>query len=192
MDTETAAGVLRQARGLARLTQRALAARAHEHQPNIATIESGARDANFAKVAHLVRAAGARLCVLPTTVQPVAEVADEIARLLEVGDERRAYRTWLGLHDDLVRTDPATRVALCVTPPLARDSRYDALLAALVEHDLERDGLPVPRWAMDPNRNAHGWWVEDSPTLHDAIRDATPPAFARHGIWLDARELESV
>jgi hypothetical protein len=99
----------------------------------------------------------------------------------------------LGLHDDLVRADSASRVALCAMPPLPTgDRRYDALLAALVEHDLERDGLPVPTWAQDPGRQAGGWWVEDLPELREAVRQATPPAFARHGVWLDATELESV
>ena len=85
------------------------------------------------------------------------------------------------------------RVALCVMPPPpAGDRRFGALLAALVEHDLERDGLPVPGWARDPGRDAEGWWVEDLPELRAAVRKATPAAFARHGVWLDAAELESV
>ena len=104
----------------------------------------------------------------------------EIAQLLAASRFRPAYRAFLGLHDDLLRAEPSTRVALCVTPPvLVGDRRYDALIAALVEHDLERDGLPIPPWAKDSGRHAEGWWVEDLPGR-------------RHGIWLDAAELESV
>lgn len=191
---EVVAGVLvRQARALSGLSQRALAERAGDHQPNVAAIESGARDAYVSTVSRLVEAAGGRVSVLPTTTAAVAEVALEIAQLLAGGGARRAYRTVLGLHDDLVRADPASRVALCVMPPPPTgDRRFDALMAALVEHDLERDRLPVPLWAKDPGRDAGGWWVEDLPELREAVRKATPPAFARHGVWLDSAELESV
>jgi hypothetical protein len=175
------------------LSQRALAERAGDHQPNLAAIESGARDAYVWTVSRLVEAAGGRLCVVPTTSASVAEIGVEVGQLLAGGRVRVAYRTVLGLHDDLVRADPAIRVALCVMPPPPTgDRRFDALLAALVEHDLERDRLPVPAWVSGPGRDAGGWWVEDVPELRAAVRKATPAAFARHGVWLDAAELESV
>lgn len=191
MAEKTAGVLLRQARAGSRLSQRALAKKAGDHQPNVAAIESGRRDANCETLSRLIRASGGSLCVLPTTDATVADVADEIAHLLDDGRERQAYRAFIALHDDLVRARPATRVALCVTPPRGvGDDRYDALLAALVEHDL--DGLPIPDWATDPNRNAHDWWVEDLPAVRDRVRAATPPAFSRHGIWLDGAELASV
>ena len=185
--------LVRLARLVSGLSQRALAERADDHQPNVAAIESGARDAYVSTVSRLIEAAGGRLVVLPTTTATVAEVAFEVALLIASRRARVAYRAVLGLHDDLVRADPALRVALCVTPPpLTGDHRFDALLAALVEHDLEQDGLPVPAWARDPGRDAGGWWVEDLPELRAAVRKATPAAFARHGVWIDATELESV
>jgi transcriptional regulator with XRE-family HTH domain len=189
----SAALLVRQARGMSGLSQRALAERTGDYQPNVAAIESGARDAYVSTVSRLVEAAGGRLSVLPTRTATAAEVAVEVAHLIASRRERVAYRTVLGLHDDLVRADAALRVALCVMPPpLTGDRRFDALLAALVEHDLERDRLPVPVWARDPGRDAGGWWVEDLPELRAAVRKATPAAFARHGVWLDAGELESV
>ena len=191
--SSAAALLVRQARLSSGMSQRALAERAGDHQPNVAAIESGARDAYVATVDRLVRAAGGRLSVLPTTTAPVAEVAIEVAELLRAGKERLAYRTVLGLHDDLVRAHPALRVALCVAPaPPTGDRNYDALLAAVVDHDLERDGLPVPPWVSDPGRNAGGWWFEDLAELRGTVRRRTPPAFARHGVWLDRGELESV
>jgi transcriptional regulator with XRE-family HTH domain len=191
---ETTAGVLvRQARALSGLSQRALAERAGDHQPNVAAIETGAREAYVSTVSRLVEAAGGRLSVLPTRTAAVADVAVEVARLLAIDGARVAYRAVLGLHDDLVREESASRVALCVMPPPPTgDRRFDALLAALVEYHLERDGLPVPLWAKDPGRDAGGWFVEDLPELREAVQKATPPAFARHGVWLDSAELESV
>ena len=188
-----AAVLVRQARALSGLSQRALADRAGDHQPNIAAIESGARDAYVATLARLVDAAGGRLIVLPATTAPASDVAAEVGELLRAGKERVAFRTVLGFHDDLLQAAPALRVALCVTPaPPTGDRRYDALLAAVAEHDLEQDGLPLPSWVRDPARNAGGWWVEDLEELRPRIQENTPAAFARHGVWLDAAELESV
>jgi hypothetical protein len=190
---ETGALLVRQARAFSGLSQRALALRAGDHQPNVAAIESGGRDAYVATIARLVHAAGGRLCVLPTTAATVADVAADIAALLGQGATEVAYRTVIGLHDELLRTPAALRVALCVTPPPpVGDVRFDALLASVVEHDLRRDRLPLPEWVDDPRRHAGGWWVEDLPEMRDVIRKATPPAFRRHGVWLNAAELESV
>ena len=194
MERTAAALAVRRARGVGRLTQRALANRAHDHQPNIAAIESGTRDAKFQTVTDLVHAAGASLCLLPTTTASVADVAEEIRRFLAHGEERSAYRSWLGLHDDLERSEPALRVALCVTPPvLVGESRYDALLAALVDFVLAGDGLPLPPWVDDDRRVAESdWWIEDLPATREAVRAATPPAFSKRRLYLDASELESV
>ena len=188
-----AAALVRQARALSGLSQRALADRAGDHQPNVAAIESGARDAYVATLARLVDAAGGRLCVLPASTAPAAEVAVEVGELMRAGKERVAFRTVLGFHDDLMRASPALRVALCLTPaPPTGDRRYDALLAAVVEYDLEHDGLPLPSWVHDPGRNAGGWWVENLEALRPTVQQRTPAAFARHGVWLDPAELESV
>lgn len=194
MTATSASSAVRQARGIARLTQRALASRAQDYQPNIAAIESGKRDAKFQTVTDLVRAAGANLCVLPTTSDTVADAAEEIRQFLAIGEERSAYRAWLGLNDDLERSDPALRVALCVTPPvLLGDSRYDALLAALVEFVLGRDGLPLPTWVDDERRVADSdWWIEDLPATRDLVRAATPRAFSKRRLYLDPSELVSV
>lgn len=193
MTTTPAGAAVHQARSAARLTQRALARRSHDHQPNIAAIESGKRDAKFQTVADLVRAAGSHVCVLPTTASTVADAAEELRALLARGNERAAYRVWLGVHDDLERSDPALRVALCVTPPaFVGDARYDALLAALVEFVLGRDGLPLPGWVADDRRIADAdWWIEDLAATRDAVRRATPREFSARRLFIDPAELVS-
>ncbi len=194
MSSTPASSAVHQARSAAGLTQRALARRAHDHQPNIAAIESGKRDAKFQTVSDLVRAAGSHVCVLPTTASTVADAAEQLRALLARGNERAAYRVWLGVHDDLERSDPALRVALCVTPPaLVGDSRYDALLAALVEFVLGRDGLPLPGWIADERRPADvDWWIEDLAATRDAVRRATPREFSARRLFIDPAELVSV
>jgi transcriptional regulator with XRE-family HTH domain len=193
MDVTPGAALLRQARLAAGLSQRALAERVGCRQPNVSETESGRHDPLVGTLDRYVRAAGGQLAVLPTTTPTVADAATKVAEHLAAGSERRAYRTIIGLHDDLVSSDPAIRVALCVgPPPLVGDRRFDALVAAVVEHDLGAAKLPIPQWVSDPSRDAGGWFVEDLPALHEVIRAATPPAFVRHGVWIDGAELESV
>ncbi|HEV2249863.1 MAG TPA: helix-turn-helix transcriptional regulator [Candidatus Limnocylindria bacterium] len=60
-----AAEILRSARAHARLTQRALAARAGVPQPTVAAIESGKQDPRFRTLERLVRASGQQLDLLP-------------------------------------------------------------------------------------------------------------------------------
>jgi hypothetical protein len=80
---------------------------------------------------------------------------------------------------------------LAVTPPsTVGDARWDALLAAVVEHDL--DGLPIPGWVHEPQRVTEEWFVDDVPALAARTRRRTPAAFRRHGIWIDRAELASV
>lgn len=192
-DRSTAAHTVALARHAGGLTQRALAARAGLHQPNLAAVESGRRDATFSTVAQLVASSGSVLCVVPAATTTVAEVANDIRQLLE-RDEPAAFRAWLGLSDELRSRDRATCVAIAVTPPLpCGDDRYDALIAALVEHWMRRRGLPVPRWVSGVTmRSQTEWWIEDIESLHDLIRTNTPPAFARRNIYIDRSELESV
>ena len=180
------------ARATRGLTQRALAARSGIAQPNIASLESEVgRDATVETVDRLLHAAGARLTVLPTRSVTAADTGIDIGRWLAQGRPEQAYRAVLGLHDALLRADPALRVALAVAPPpLTGDRRWDAILAAVVAHDLT--GLPLPRWVRVPERVADGWYVDDVPALAEHIRAHTPPAFRRHGVWLDAAELASV
>lgn len=183
---------MRLARTAKPCTQRALAARSGIAQPNIASLESeSGRDATVDTVDRLVRAAGARLTVLPTRSSTVAEVAADVADRLADDQPDRAYRAVIGLHDTLHNAEPALRVALAVTRPASvGDRRWDALIAAVTEHNLKR--LPLPIWIREPERVADGWFVDDVPALADRIRLHTPPAFRRHGIWLDEAELASV
>lgn len=182
--------LVRRARRTAGLSQRVLAERAKDHQPNVSNIESGKQDAQFDHVSKLLAATGSSFCVVPTRAPSVAAVADDIAGFLTEGNERAAYRAFLGLHDELIRVEPATRVALCVTEPVPSGSdRWDALLAALVSYDLGREGLPLPRWVDDPARRTDEWWVEDLPALREQVRRSTPSEFSTRGIWIDEADL---
>ena len=190
----SASSLLRTARHSRGVSQRALALAAHVSQPGIAAVESGAHDTTLDRLELLLVPLGQRVSLLPTRSRPVWQVAVDLRAALDSGDDKRAWREIIQCSDDLARETYATRVALAVTQPLpVGDARYDALLAAVTDYHLSRDRLPRPLWLDLPDyRLAEPWDVEAVPSLRDQARHDTPPAIARHGVFLAAVELESV
>jgi len=189
----SASSLLRTARHSRGVSQRALALAAHVSQPGIAAVESGAHDTTLDRLELLLVPLGQRVSLLPTRSRPVWQVAVDLRAALDSGDDKRAWREIIQCSDDLARETYATRVALAVTQPLpVGDARYDALLAAVTDYHLSRDTLPRPLWLDLPDyRLAEPWDVEAVPSLRDQARHDTPPAIARHGVFLAAVELES-
>lgn len=187
----TAAQLVRVARRGSGLSQRALAALAGVRQPALADIERSAHDTRGGQLDRLVEAAGYRLAVLPTTAHSAADWADFIYQQLRSGQEGDAvaFRSLVGLSDDLASVSRALRVALCVAPPApCGDPRLDAAVAAVVDHHLTRGRLPVPDWVREPTRVLQAPWQVSPYTDLDTV----PAAFRRHGVLLAASELESV
>ena len=185
------AQLVREARRSKGLTQRDLAAKAGVTQPALADIERSAHDTRGEQLDRIVNAAGFRLAVLPTSAHSAADWADEIYE--ELRSRRRsqsvAFRALIGLSDDLAAVSKPLRVALCVTPPApCGDPRFDAAIAAVVEHHLSTARLPVPDWVREPFR------VLTEPWHVSPYTDPTevPKAFRRHGVLLGAAELQSV
>ena len=187
----TIARLLRETRRAKGLTQRGLAERAQITQPALAAIESSEHDTRGATLERIIGAAGYGLFVLPTHAKAAADWADEIYQ--ELRSPRRnaavAFRAIIGLSDDLVGADPALRVALCVAPaPTSGDVRYDAAIAAVVEHHLQRDRLPVPKWVNESSRVLERPWVVTLGVTEDEV----PAAFRRRGVLLAESELASI
>ncbi len=175
------------------LSQRALAARARDHQPTISALENGDHDPSVAHLGRLLAATGYRLVALPTTARPVYEAGAAIVAALGRGDESTAFREVIQLSDDLAKESRPLLAALCALAPAPADLRFDALLAAIVEYYLNGAGLPSPSWVNDPSRTlTEPWFVDDVPALREQTVQDTPPAFARHGVFLAAAELASV
>ena len=186
--------LLRQARSLRHQTQRAVAARSGIAQPTIAAIESGRRDATVSTIARLVESAGCQLAVLPTRAPSAAAVGTAIEQALRTGNEPTAFRHVIQLADDLDRVEPALAVALCVQPPTPTGSdRYDALLAAVVEHRLRGRRLPVPTWVREPRRTLpNPTPLLDADWYRELSVATAPRAFRKHNILIPCGELESV
>ncbi len=173
------------------MSQREAGRRSAVSQPALADWESGRHDPVTENLVRVLGALGHRLVAVPTLRHSAAEAADAVWRHLRAGDERRAYRELIQLNDDLAAEHGAVRVVLAVSRPAPTgDARFDAFIAALVEHRLLEEGLPVPEWVHDPSRFLDETWVVDphAPPIEHA---QTPTAFSRHGVVVHPDELAS-
>ena len=189
--TVVAAQIVRSARRGSGLSQRDLAGRARVSGSAVADVERSAHDPGSESLERLLEAAGYRLCALPTKSFPVTVWADFIYN--ELRSERHsqavAYRSLIGLSDELAAATKPLRVALCVAVPgPCGDVRYDAAIAGLVEHYLLKDHLPVPDWVGQPARTLADTWYASPYTDQTEV----PEALLRHGVWLAEADLVSV
>ena len=183
--------LLESARQSAGISRRALARLAGASNAGLVNLASGREDATTARLDGLLRHLDTQLAVLPTRRTTVSGAAAEVAERLNHDDRANALRAIWTAAADLAAVDPATRVALAVMPPAPTgDSRFDALLAAVVDQVLTTAGLPIPTWVRGPERSlADPWDVEPVRALQEGARAVTPDAIRRHGIWLDPAEL---
>jgi transcriptional regulator with XRE-family HTH domain len=167
------------------LSQRKLARRCGVAQPSLSDIESGDRDTTVGKLGQILRAARYTAIAIPTDRPTVADWAIRLGALVRT-DPGAIEKSLVQLADDLAAVEPATRVALCVTPPPPTGSTHlDAALAGLVEYLLSRDGLPVPSWVDSPARfAASAWDLVDIPGLRDLARESTPEPFRRRNVFI--------
>ena len=186
--------VLQAVRKASGVSQTELARRTHSHQGNISEIENGLSDPGFGTLSGLLLELGYRLIPVPTKSPSVAESALEIARLLAENREKRAFRRFLQLNDDLIGLSPEVCSELEITPPASvSDLHYDALIAGLVEYHLEKKKLPLPQWLSEKRRSLNTpWFVEDVPALHQKIKERTPKSFSKRNVFISESELASL
>lgn len=120
--------------------------------------------------------------------------AQEVRDCLTSENRQSAMRAGWQLAGDLTAV-PRDRVPSLTAdaPDLTGDPRFDALLAAIVDHVLTTARLPVPGWVSEDARTLTSPWdAEPVAALREAARAVTPVAIRRHGIWLDPDELINV
>ena len=185
--------LLRSAREDVGWSQRELSRRCGVAQPSISDIESGERDTTVATLGRILKATHYILVGVPTLQPTVADWAARLTSLLRC-DPGAVEKSLVQIVDDLVAVDPATRVALCVTPPAPTgDSAIDAVLAGLVDFLLSGAELPVPSWVDEPARRAaEPWDLVNIPGLRALARETTPEPFRRRNVFVPAGFLESV
>jgi cell pole-organizing protein PopZ len=80
-----------------------------------------------------------------------------------------------------------------VDAPSTVDEHVDAYLAALAEHVASRNDIPVPQWAVTPDRFLdHFWWPSRTRALRARALVESPAAFRRRGIFIGATTLARV
>ena len=106
--------------------------------------------------------------------------AGDIARLIVCGLPRNFH----------VLSAGAQRAALAERVPLTR-TKWDALLAAMVEHVAWLHGHEPPAWVDEPERFLDSTWVVSPIRVirMDSLMFA-PAAFLRHGAIPDPRDLD--
>jgi transcriptional regulator with XRE-family HTH domain len=190
----SSATLLRSARLNSGLSQRALAKECNVSQPAIARVESAVEQATVERLESWLRPLGSRITIVPFRTPTVYEIAEVIRKDLAANHFNHAFRAVIQLSDNFDAIDPATRVAIAITPPAPTgDTRFDALLAGLVEFKLDRAHLPRPIWLSDFRFFLDTPWdVEQLPQLQEEARRLTPEQFFRHGVFIDPINFASV
>lgn len=175
------------------LSQTELARRGKTYQANISSIENGITDPGISTLEQCLAPLGYSLFALPTKKPSVSQFTLKLIDALASNDELKAFRLFIQLNNNLNSVMPDICLALCITPPpLTGDSRYDALIAGLIEFHLTRKSLPLPSWLNEPNRKLPTRWIVD-PFDQDTqvLLKKTPKAFLRHNVLISQTELSS-
>jgi hypothetical protein len=121
--------------------------------------------------------------------------AEIIRSELANGDTDFAFRVLVTAVADFSQTSPSNREDFLLPPGSTGSLRWDTLLAAVIGRECERLGIPKPPWTQ-PKPLAEEWVVTTLPTPTEGwlarIKSGTPVEFPRLGIWIHARDLESM
>ncbi|MEZ2392134.1 hypothetical protein AB6813_21850 [bacterium RCC_150] len=121
--------------------------------------------------------------------------AEIISRELANGDVDFAFRIMVTAIADFRQTSPSNYEDFLIPPGSTGSLRWDTLLAAVIGRECERLGIPKPPWTQ-PKALAEDWVVTILPNATERwlarIKSGTPVEFSRLGIWIHARDLESM
>ncbi|MGC2486030.1 MAG: helix-turn-helix transcriptional regulator [Acidimicrobiales bacterium] len=196
----TASSVIVRLRKTNGLTLRALAGRAGTSSATLSNYELGIKEPRLSTLERLVEASGSKLLVeiIPGTINGrqddaranAAVSSRRVAIAIRDVQEMLAFRICLELIDDLKSVTPYRLAQLTEdAPPLTGDSRYDALIAAIVEDACVAAGAPTPLWVYETTRAVEKWYLTDIASLHEEADQETPPIYRRHGVFILKGEL---
>lgn len=110
------------------------------------------------------------------------------------GRDHRAFQTVFQMMDDFRSVEADLQARLIEEPAeLTGDVRFDAFLAAVVEHLAFHASIPVPRWAEERDDLLPRFWFP-SPLRFTRSRAfvGSPAAFRRRGIFIEPGDLHRV
>lgn len=129
---------------------------------------------------------------MDTTATLASDLAAIVATAYDDRTERDAcWRFVVQFVDDFVRADATARShAVADRPPTSGSRRWDAFVAALVDHLCRAHGVRVPRWVHDAAFVLDEWWFPSGyESLHATALVESPGAFAVRGIFLTGQAL---
>jgi transcriptional regulator with XRE-family HTH domain len=196
----TAASVILKLRKTHGFTLRSLAERGGTSSATLSNYELGIKEPRLSTLERLVEASGSKLLVeiIPATINSrwndarvsAVESARSVAKAIRVNKEEVAFRICLELIDDLKAVTPYRLAQLTKdAPPATGDSRYDALIAAIVEDACVNGDAPTPLWVYENTRAVEKWYLTDIESLHGEADRDTPPIYRRHGVFILEDEL---
>ncbi len=77
-------------------------------------------------------------------------------------------------------------------PATTGDVRWDALVTGVCEDIAVCHGLAIPEWVSSREPLEEWWFVTNYAGLHPIAFVETPPAIARHGVFIRRASLENV
>jgi transcriptional regulator with XRE-family HTH domain len=189
------AGLIKDARHSAGITQLQMARLAGTTQPAVAAYESGVRTPTIATLERLLNACEHDLELharprMRRGAESLAQLAPTITEDLAQDRERDALRLLFGFADDFRGSSRPGRIALLhEEPPSTGAARFDAALAGMAEFFAREGEVATPDWVDEPGRFVEPWWFATSKQAFEAYTLAhTPAVFARHGVFI-AREV---
>jgi hypothetical protein len=131
-------------------------------------------------------------------ISSIASLVDELrptlARVDPVRGGAEALRLIADWYTSARLAHTSDPLALVTTEPSSLDdSRWDALIAGVVEQLALIRGFACPRWVFAESRYVSTWWfVSPFASVHPSAFVETPAGLANHGVFLHADDLASL
>jgi transcriptional regulator with XRE-family HTH domain len=193
-EREQIAADLRSALNDAQLTQEAFARLLGTSRPRLSAYLHGRTMPSAALYKRALRTATALKSARRHGWTTPDQTAAEVNAALDAGDEGWAFKLIVQARDHLAnmldREDPAGGAWLLRSTKIS-DPRYDALLAALVEHEFANHNSPAtPSWTSTPPLRTT--WLQPNARRGPAwTRKHTPPWLATRGIYISTHDLKT-
>ena len=188
-----AGDLLKRSRAQAGLSQRQLAVLAGVSNAEVARIESHRVQPSIPTLGRLLDAVGLGVEISGRYVDnrvDARSVSKSIREQVSQCDEAGAYRNWLVLLDDLEAVSAVRLLELVHDPAVPTgDSRYDALIAGVVEYVCERRSVEPPSWVTDAWRATSDWHVSGILAFREVERDESPAPFRNRGVYICQADL---
>jgi transcriptional regulator with XRE-family HTH domain len=184
---------LQQIRKQSGLSQKDLASRADTFQANLSEIENGIVNPSLHTAEQLFSILGYRLVPVPLKSLTIQEWGSRINEATSEGRERRAFRIFLQINEELSNLEPEIlQVAVAVQPNI-QDPKYSALISGLVEWHLKKSKLAIPAWVKSNGKKLKSaWFVDEIAPNKSLIKQKTPSSFSKRNIYISETELRSV